>query len=56
MAKNAQKGTSSYGQENAISVSVLEAPDLKVIGARFYKENHPTKGKKAIFEFSNQDT
>lgn len=55
IAKNAKKGASSYGQENSISVSVLEAPDMKVIGARFYKENHPTKGKTAIFEFSNQD-
>lgn len=56
MAKNAKKGASSYGQEISVPVTVVETPDLKVIGARFYKGHNVNAGKKAAFEFSHQDT
>ncbi len=55
IAKNAHKNSSSYGQEIAVPVSIIETPDLKVIGARFYKQNKTISGKKAIFELLTQD-
>jgi large subunit ribosomal protein L3 len=55
IAKNAKKKASNYGQDMSIPVTVLEAPDLKVVGARFYKDNQSVAGKAAIFEFTNQD-
>lgn len=56
IGKNAKKGASSYGQEISVPVTIIETPDLKVIGARFYKEHNVNAGKKAIIEFTNQDT
>ncbi len=55
LAKNAKKGSSSYGQEISVPVTVLETPDLKVAGARFYKTDKIMSGKKAVFEFTLQD-
>ncbi len=56
MAKNAKKGSSSYGQEISVPVTVIETPDLKVVGARFYKHNTVNAGKTASFEFTHQET
>jgi len=56
MAKNAKKGASTYGQEISVPVTIVETPDLKVVGARFYKHHSVNAGKKAIFEFTNQDS
>lgn len=50
-AKNAHKGTSSYGHEIIVPATVVETPDLKVVGARFYKNNKPISGKKTISDF-----
>lgn len=55
LAKNAHKNSSTYGQEIVLPVSVIETPDMKVVGARFYKNFKSTFGKKSIFEFLNQD-
>jgi len=55
MGKNAKKGASSYGQEISVPVTVIETPDLKVIGARFYKGYNVNAGKAATFEFTHQD-
>lgn len=55
IGKNAHKKTSTYGQEIVTPVTLLDAPDLKVIGARFYKQNKVIFGKKAAFEFLNFD-
>jgi large subunit ribosomal protein L3 len=54
-AKNAHKGSVSYGQEISLPVSVIEVPGLKVIGARFYKSNSSVLGKKATIEFLVKD-
>jgi len=50
-AKNAHKNTSSYGHEIVVPVTVIETPDLKVSGARFYKKNKPITGKDTVSEF-----
>jgi large subunit ribosomal protein L3 len=50
-AKNAKNKSSSYGQKIAVPATVVEAPDLKVVGARFYKDDQSVKRKKAIFDF-----
>jgi len=55
VAKNAHKGSVSYGQEISLPVSVIEVPGLKVIGARFYKSNSTVLGKKATVEFIVKD-
>jgi len=47
IGKNAKKGASSYGQEISVPVTILETPDLKVIGARFYKSHKVKAGKKS---------
>ncbi len=51
-AKNAKKKSSSYGQKIAVPATVIEAPDLKVVGARFYKEDQSVFKKSAVFEFT----
>lgn len=56
MGKNAKKGASSYGQEISVPVTIIETPDLKVVGARFYKGHSVNAGKAAAFEFTHQDT
>ncbi|MDD3975745.1 MAG: 50S ribosomal protein L3 [Candidatus ainarchaeum sp.] len=55
IGKDAHKKSSTYGQEVVTSVTLLDAPDLKVVGARFYKDNKIIFGKKAVFEFLNFD-
>ena len=55
MAKDAHKGCSTYGQEIAVPVSVLDVPELKVIGARLYKSNKTISGKKTVYEFLTRD-
>jgi large subunit ribosomal protein L3 len=55
IAKNAKQKASNYAQDMSVPVTVLETPDLKVVGARFYKDYISTIGKKAVFEISNQD-
>jgi large subunit ribosomal protein L3 len=50
-AKNAHKNTSSYGHEIVVPVTIIETPDLKVSGARFYKKKKPITGKDAVSEF-----
>jgi large subunit ribosomal protein L3 len=55
IAKNAKQKASNYGQDMSIPVTVLETPDLKVVGARFYKDYKSTVGKNAVFEFTLQD-
>jgi len=49
-AKNAHKNTSSYGHEIVVPVTVIETPELKVAGARFYKNKKPILGKNATSE------
>jgi len=55
LAKNAHAKSSSYGQEIAVPVSIIETPDLKVVGARLYKENDVVYGKSTIAEFITLD-
>jgi len=55
LAKNAHKNSSSYGQEIAIPVSVIEVPDLKVIGVRLYKDNDVIFGKSTVNELISFD-
>ncbi len=55
IAKDAHKNSSSYGQEVAVPVSIIETPSLKVIGARLYKSNSSISGKKSIYEFLVRD-
>jgi large subunit ribosomal protein L3 len=50
-AKNAKNKSSSYGQKIAVPATVVEAPDLKVVGARFYKDDQSIKKKNAVFDF-----
>jgi len=54
-AKNAHKNTSSYGHEVVLPVTVIETPDLKVSGARLYKNKKPITGKEAVSEFLKFD-
>ena len=49
-AKNAHKNTSSYGHEVVVPVTVVETPELKVAGARLYKNKKPITGKNAVSE------
>jgi large subunit ribosomal protein L3 len=56
VAKNAHKNTSSYGHEIVVPVTVIETPDLKVCGARFYKKNKPLTGKNAVSELIQFNT
>jgi large subunit ribosomal protein L3 len=50
-AKNAKNKSSSYGQKIAIPATVVEVPELKVVGARFYKEDTSIHKKSAVFDF-----
>lgn len=50
-AKNAHKNTSSYGHEIVVPVTVIETPELKVSGARFYKNKKPITGKETVCEY-----
>lgn len=52
-AKNAHKNASSYGQEIVVPSTVVETPDLKVAGARLYKNNKSVSGKKSVSEYVN---
>jgi len=55
IAKDAHKNSSSYGQEIAVPVSIIETPALKVVGARLYKLNSSFSGKETICEFLVRD-
>lgn len=55
VAKNAKKKSAGYSRKINLPVTVLETPDLKVIGARFYKKNKIMTGHLAVNEFINQD-
>ncbi len=50
-AKNAKNKSSSYGQKIAVPATVVETPDMKVVGARFYKEDKSVSKKMAVNEF-----
>lgn len=50
-AKNAHKNTSSFGHELVVPVTVIETPELKVSGARLYKNKKPIFGKDVVSEF-----
>jgi large subunit ribosomal protein L3 len=50
-AKNAHKNTSSYGHEIVLPVTIIETPELKVSGARFYKNKKPITGKESVSEY-----
>ncbi len=52
-AKDAHKNSSSYGHEIVVPVTVVETPELKVVGARFYKKNKPITGKNTVSEYLN---
>ncbi|MFH0905878.1 MAG: 50S ribosomal protein L3 [archaeon] len=54
-AKNMHKNSSTYGQEVSYPVTIVESPDMKVIGARFYKLNSSVLGKSTIYEYVLRD-
>ncbi len=56
IAKNAHKGSSSYGQDISVPVSLIETPDLRIIGGRLYKSNSSVNGKNVVSEIIQYDS